>query len=242
MTQSRSEASAKVSPSAGGSGVKGRARGDARKRQILDAALDLFSARGFHAVSVADLANQVGMTQAGLLHHYPTKAALMLAVLQEREDRNNREQQLRLQSGTDYFTALLNTLEENEKKPALVQLFAVLSAESLSTDHPGHDWFVERYEHVVTSTISAIQGLLDESKLPSGTTVETVARWIIGLADGLRIQWLLSPVPISRHEHVRLFIQLLEPYMYSQEPDPPKVLELEVAVKRVSEQQIKHQV
>lgn len=190
-----------------------RAHGDARKRQILDAALDLFSARGFNAVSVADLATRVGMTQAGLLHHFPTKADLMLAVLQERETRNSLDEERDLNAGADYVTSFINRLEENEKNPVLVQLFAVLSAESLSVTHPSHEWFVQRYEKTVADMTNAISEMIDEPRLPAGATAETVARWVIGLADGLRLQWLLNPEALSRHQTVRQFVQLLEPYL-----------------------------
>lgn len=190
-----------------------RPRGDLRRRRILEVAVDLFAARGFNDVGIAEIASAVGITPAGLLHHFPTKAALLLAVLQERELRVEQTLTRYLGEKDDFITAFLQILEDNEKSPGLVQLFAVLSAESLSSTHPGHTWFVSRYEETISSAAAHLGTLIDESALPPGVTTETVARWMHGLADGLRIQWLLSPGSLNRHETVAQFAALLRPYL-----------------------------
>jgi len=48
---------------------------------ILDQAASLFARRGFAKTSVQDVADAVGLSKAGLLHHFPTKDALYAAVL-----------------------------------------------------------------------------------------------------------------------------------------------------------------
>jgi AcrR family transcriptional regulator len=52
-----------------------------RREQILRAADDLFSERGYAAVSLGDVAAAVGVTKAALYHHFPSKAALYTAVM-----------------------------------------------------------------------------------------------------------------------------------------------------------------
>jgi AcrR family transcriptional regulator len=55
---------------------------DRRREQILDAATDQLRARGYHAVSLADIADAAGVTR-GLVHHYfGSKRDLYLAVLE----------------------------------------------------------------------------------------------------------------------------------------------------------------
>jgi AcrR family transcriptional regulator len=190
-----------------------RPHGDARRRQILNSAMELFSARGFNGVSLAEVADHAGLTQPGLLHHFPSKASLLLAVLQEREQRNNAEEQRLLEAGEDYFQAFLSTLARNEKNPSLVQLFAVISAESLSTAHPGHSWTLDRYRDTVRTATKTLEPLLDPEKLPEGVTAETIARWLIGMADGLRIQWILEPSEMSRHALMTQFVEILRPFL-----------------------------
>ena len=48
---------------------------------ILDRAAALFARRGFARTSVQDIAHAVGLSKAGLLHHFPSKDALHEAVL-----------------------------------------------------------------------------------------------------------------------------------------------------------------
>lgn len=48
---------------------------------VLDRAAALFARRGFARTSVQEVADAVGLSKAGLLHHYPSKDALHRAVL-----------------------------------------------------------------------------------------------------------------------------------------------------------------
>jgi len=48
---------------------------------ILDAATQLFAARGFDATSIRDVAAAAGLQPASIYHHFPSKEALLLAVV-----------------------------------------------------------------------------------------------------------------------------------------------------------------
>ncbi|TPJ74905.1 TetR/AcrR family transcriptional regulator [Mesorhizobium sp. B2-7-1] len=54
------------------------------RRRVLDVADDSFQARGYHASSLGDLMAAAGVTGGALHHHFPTKKALALAVIEER--------------------------------------------------------------------------------------------------------------------------------------------------------------
>ncbi|MFF2789742.1 TetR/AcrR family transcriptional regulator [Streptomyces sp. NPDC058049] len=51
------------------------------KPQILDGALELLRAQGGRTITLDATAKQVGLTKPGLMYHFPTKEALMLAVV-----------------------------------------------------------------------------------------------------------------------------------------------------------------
>ncbi len=53
------------------------------RRQILDAALELFSHRGFGATSVRDIAERAGVSTGNVYHHFPEKEAVYLALFEE---------------------------------------------------------------------------------------------------------------------------------------------------------------
>lgn len=55
------------------------------RRRILDAAYDLFSKRGIRAVGIDEIINRAAVAKATLYRHFPTKDALVLEFLAERE-------------------------------------------------------------------------------------------------------------------------------------------------------------
>lgn len=56
-------------------------RSSDRKFSILEAAAALFAERGFAAVSIRDLAQEIHTTPAALYHHFPDKEAIYVAAL-----------------------------------------------------------------------------------------------------------------------------------------------------------------
>ena len=57
---------------------------------ILDRAAALFARRGFAKTSLQDVADAVGLSKAGLLHHFPGKEALHQAVLAQADSLGQR--------------------------------------------------------------------------------------------------------------------------------------------------------
>jgi AcrR family transcriptional regulator len=53
------------------------------RRDILDAALDLFALHGFYETSTRDIARRVGVRESALYHHFKSKADIMRALLEE---------------------------------------------------------------------------------------------------------------------------------------------------------------
>jgi AcrR family transcriptional regulator len=54
--------------------------GDTREK-IREVALELFSTRGFDQTSLREIAERVGLTKASLYYHYPSKQALLSAIV-----------------------------------------------------------------------------------------------------------------------------------------------------------------
>jgi AcrR family transcriptional regulator len=54
------------------------------RARILDAAADLFQARGYHDASVQDVKRAAGVSSGAFHHHFDSKKALGLAVIEER--------------------------------------------------------------------------------------------------------------------------------------------------------------
>jgi AcrR family transcriptional regulator len=54
-----------------------------RRRQILDAALEVFVSQGYHAAAMDDIAERAGVSKPVLYQHFPGKLELYLALLDE---------------------------------------------------------------------------------------------------------------------------------------------------------------
>ena len=107
---------------------RGYAKGRAKREEILQAAVVLFGEVGFHAASQRELASRVGMSHPGLLHHFPTKVALLEAVLDYRDTVDVADLDEDLARGTDYFDALVRLVERNALRRHIVELFTALAA------------------------------------------------------------------------------------------------------------------
>ena len=179
-----------------------------RRRDILEAAVRVFSSSGYRKGSLRDVAALVGMSQAGLLHHYPTKHALLEAVLSWRDedalDRISPDAR-----GIDSLRALIAQAQHNETTPELVELHVTMSAEGTAEDHPVHDYFVRRYAYVLTMLRTAFEQAAEDGVLREGTDITSAARTSVAVWDGLQIQWLLDKESVDMAGELRRYLQAL---------------------------------
>jgi len=92
------------------------ARAESQRARILEAAQKCFVERGFHAATMANIAETAGMS-AGLIYRYfASKQAIVLAIIdRELEHRRNRIASLR--PGMDYMAALVKTFRDYQLPP-----------------------------------------------------------------------------------------------------------------------------
>lgn len=57
--------------------------GSSVRKRILETALELFLEKGYSVVSVREMIETLGISKGGFYHHYPSKEALFLAVVEE---------------------------------------------------------------------------------------------------------------------------------------------------------------
>jgi AcrR family transcriptional regulator len=59
-----------------------RARYDARRAAVVEAAAEAFARRGFHATSIDDLVEATGLARGGLYHYIGSKQALLVEIFE----------------------------------------------------------------------------------------------------------------------------------------------------------------
>lgn len=164
-----------------------------RREEILRAAMATFGAKGYYNGSLVEVAEQVGMTHAGVLHHFGSKDQLLIEVLEyrDRTDVEHLEGQ-HVPPGLDLFRHLVATARLNAQRPGIVQTYAVLSAESVTDDHPGQEWFRARYQVLRGEVGAALELVCDPDDRPSDADMDAAAASILAVMDGLQVQWLLE--------------------------------------------------
>ena len=170
----------------------------ARRRDILDAASEIFGARGFTGGTLQEIADQVGMTHAGILHHFGSKDALLLQVLQHRDETDVADlEEQHIPDGMDLFRHLVRTAFANAERPGIVQAYAVLSAESVTDGHPGREFFQKRYQTLRGEVAAAFALVCAERGIREPETVAYASTAILAVMDGLQVQWLLDPTALD---------------------------------------------
>ena len=61
----------------------GRMPRNARRAQLLESALEVFVAQGYHAAAMDDIAERAGVSKPVLYQHFPGKLELYLALLDQ---------------------------------------------------------------------------------------------------------------------------------------------------------------
>ncbi|MFC7308594.1 TetR/AcrR family transcriptional regulator [Streptomyces monticola] len=180
-----------------------RARSEERRAEILRAALEVIAERGYRGASLGAVAERVGLTQQGLLHYFPTKEALLVAVLEE------RDQWDAVPARTWRLDLLTSLVEYNAMRPGIVQTFSALLGESVTESHPAREYFTARYAAVRPSMATVLRAEYGD-RLPSGLTPEQAAPLLVAVMDGLQYQWLLDPEAVDMATAFRNFLTLLE--------------------------------
>jgi AcrR family transcriptional regulator len=189
--------------------TRGYAKGRERREAILAAADAAFAKHGFRGASLGTIADSVGLSQPGLLHHFPSKEHLLLEVLRYREDQGLEQVARALEEHHDYAEALLELCAANTQTPGLVRLFTVLAAEGVDDDHPAHELFRERYRDLRRIVGSRFATEQREGRIAADLDPESVAPQVLALFDGLQLQWLLDPDEVDMVRLLRDYLERL---------------------------------
>ena len=158
---------------------KTRANGRASRKAILVAAADVFAENGYRGTSLTEIANRVGMTQPGLLHHFSTKDQLLLAVVEEHEAHSEHSATMVEDLAPENFL-LVESIEKlaasNLGARQAQLLLTTLSAEAIPRDHLLHEHFVQRYRRFRRGLASLLAAAQQHGKVRADINPQQVAR------------------------------------------------------------------
>lgn len=184
------------------------AASELRRAQILLAAAEAFSERGFNATSLRDVASRAQISHTGLLHHYPDKNALLEALLDDRIKGAGVLYNLDAGRGEEFLRGLVAIAGNDEQHPENIRLLTTLTAEATSPSHPAHGYFRKWHAEVLDQVTAALDDLNDRGLFRGPMSTRQAARHINSLREGAHTQWLLSEGEFSLATEVRSHLLL----------------------------------
>lgn len=169
-----------------------------RRAAILEAALEVFSRRGYHGASIDDIAQQAGISKALIYEHFPSKKDLHASLLEAhvsdiferlaQSAATPEDGEVRLRAGVDAF------LQWSETNPVA---FRLLFRDTFEAD------VAEVLQRLQQQATFAIAGLMaseplegvhtDVSQVDKRLAIEMFAQQLSGAAQSLAIWWREHP-------------------------------------------------
>ncbi|TDO34751.1 TetR family transcriptional regulator [Kribbella sp. VKM Ac-2527] len=163
-----------------------------RRAEIVASATSVFSTRGYRGGSLREIAKQLDLSLTTVVHHFPSKSALLVAVLESADSAHTDSFQVDSQKeGVAY--AVLQYVRRNVDRPEMLRLLALMAAESSASDHPAHEWFRHRYELTIGMLAIAVRRDQEEGRISNARDSRGIAESLVALWDGLQLQWLIDP-------------------------------------------------
>jgi AcrR family transcriptional regulator len=178
---------------------------NARRAQLLDSALDVFVANGYHAAAMDDIADRAGVSKPVLYQHFPGKLDLYLALLDNACD----------QMVANVRTALESTTDNKERVAATTEAFYAYVAdpggafrlvfESDLTNEPAVRERVERVTLLCADAIAEV--IADDTGFPEEAS-RLLAVALVGMSQVSARFWLDADGRIPQEQAVELISSL----------------------------------
>lgn len=169
------------------------------KGNLLVAALEVFSRKGYAATRVEDIAKQANVTTGAIYHHFGGKGDLYIALI---EDSSARASQLATEifeeGGTPVvilrrlLVRLFEFAEEDKDYRAVVELF--LNTNEISPEFATiNEQILASRRTLVQFLTNLIQDGLEEGEFHSWVSPEDTALALVGFMNGMGLIWLQDP-------------------------------------------------
>ncbi len=100
---------------------------EARKTQIIEAALDLFVERGYYGTKTSQISKRAGISEGLLFHYFPTKEILLEELVDIGLEGMRMPMQIRAENGLDFFYRFTKMLFLHvEENPSIAKMFVFM--------------------------------------------------------------------------------------------------------------------
>ena len=163
------------------------ASSNSKSDRILSAALDLFSAQGFHGTSMQQIATAAGVSKGLLFHHFADKARLLDALIDALQQQlAPRATAVPNASPAEAFRSIINQIFNHlQQAQPLVKLLVPLAI---------HIGGTETFHQLMTQKMLGVQAYLTELMRQMGVAQpEVEAQQLALMLDGLQLRIAIDP-------------------------------------------------
>lgn len=179
------------------------------RQNLLAAALDVFSRKGYSATRVEDIANQANVTTGAIYHHFDGKSALYTALIEENSARANKLAQQIVEAGGTPATVLRRLLvrmfefgEVDKEYRSVLELF--LNTSEITPELAAiNEQILESRRILVQFFSNLIQEGIAEGEFQSRVSPENTALALVGFMNGMGLIWIQDPELFSIKEKAK---------------------------------------
>lgn len=193
-------------PAATGSGRSGtRLPRSARRRQLLDAASEIFVERGYHSAGMDEIAIHAGVSKPVLYQHFPSKLDLYIAVVDSHAEK----------LVADVNRALLTTSDNRQRVQAAVQAFF----DFIDDDNSGYRLIfasdamdpavIRRVDGATEACVDAVYGLVMQDSGMDAHRSRMLAAGLVGASVVNARYWVDASRPVDKSSAVDTTAALL---------------------------------
>ena len=176
-----------------------------RRRQLLDAALEVFVSQGYHAAAMDDIAERAGVSKPVLYQHFPGKLDLYLALLDQSVDELVATVRDALESTTDNKQRVAATFTAYfEYVAGEGQAFRLVFESDLSNEAAVR----ERLERGQQECAQMISQMVEQDAGLDDNEAHLLSVAMVGLAQVTARYWLTTRDQIPRETAEQLVARL----------------------------------
>jgi AcrR family transcriptional regulator len=173
----------------------------ARRTQLLESALEVFVAQGYHSAAMDDIAERAGVSKPVLYQHFPGKLELYLALLDQSCDTIIEASKAALASTDDNKLRVTATVQVFYDYVAGAQgAFRLVFESDLTNEPPVR----ERVDRVTRECAEAIAEVIHEDTGLTDAQSQLLAVSLVGMAQVSARFWLGTSAGISQADAATL--------------------------------------
>jgi TetR/AcrR family acrAB operon transcriptional repressor len=169
------------------------------RQDLLDAALTIFSKKGYTATRLEDIAQAAGVTRGAIYHHFGSKTDLFIALMDEASTVGNSAIDQAVGEGGTFVEVLSRILVYTFGLLEDDRRFSEVMALQLTT--PDVEALSQRRYDEARELVSSISGffkvIIEQGELRQDLDPDAAARAFLGYQNGLSSLWLFNKEAFS---------------------------------------------